>query len=272
MRYVEAQGERVPALGFGTWELEGRDAYEGVRHALELGYRHIDTARMYANEAQVGRAIADAEVDRDDVFLTTKIPRTSLAPRDVRRSTEASLRDLRTDHVDLLLIHWPSDKVPVAATLEAMAALRDEGRTRHIGVSNFTADLLRQALAATTILCDQVEYHPLLDQSEVLELCRRHDLVLTAYSPLAKGAALDHPVLAAIASRHGKSEAQVALRWLLQQDHVAAIPRSADPDHRAANLAIFDFELSADEVQQIDDLNRSSDRRRVDPPWAPWRR
>ncbi len=263
MRYVEVQGERVPALGFGTWQLSGKAAVEAVQHALELGYRHIDTAQMYRNEAQVGQALADSGLDRGEVFLTTKLQPRNLEADRVPRSTRESLERLQTDYVDLLLIHWPAFSASMEATLEAMVDLREEGTVRHIGVSNFTPSLLREALDRAPIFCNQVEYHPYLAQPDLRSLAVERDLMLTAYSPLAKGRVIDDEVLEEIGSRHGKTAAQVSLRWLIQQDHVAAIPRSGDRDHRAANFDIFDFELSEEEMASIDGLDDA--RRLIDP-------
>lgn len=267
MEHLEVQGFAIPKLGFGTWELTGAECYDAVRHALELGYRHIDTAQAYGNESEVGRAIADSGVDRDDLWVTTKIWRTNLRPDDVRRSTERSLQELRLDQVDLLLIHWPSDEVPLEQTLAAMDDLREAGRARAIGVSNFTPTLVEEALGLAPILCDQVEYHPYLDQTELRELCVQNDLMLTAYSPLAKGRVPGDETLEEIGDAHGKSAAQVVLRWLLQQDNVVAIPRSSSADHREANLDAFDLELSDDEIGRIDGL--AGGRRLIDPAFGP---
>ncbi|MBW3561036.1 MAG: aldo/keto reductase [Actinobacteria bacterium] len=267
MEHLEVQGFAIPKLGFGTWELTGDECYDAVRHALELGYRHIDTAQAYGNESEVGRAIADSGVDRDDLWVTTKIWRTNLRPDDVRRSTERSLQELGLDQVDLLLIHWPSDEVPLEQTLAAMDDLREAGRTRAIGVSNFTPTLVEEALGLAPILCDQVEYHPYLAQTELRDLCVQNDLMLTAYSPLAKGRVPGDETLEEIGDAHGRSAAQVVLRWLLQQDNVVAIPRSSSADHREANLDVFDLELSDDEIGRIDDL--AGGRRLIDPAFGP---
>ncbi|MDP8930554.1 MAG: aldo/keto reductase, partial [Actinomycetota bacterium] len=233
VRYVEVQGERVPALGFGTWQLSGQAAVEAVHHALELGYRHLDTAQMYRNEAQVGQALAASGLDRSEVFLTTKLLPRNLEPDRVHRSTRESLERLQTDYVDLLLIHWPAFADPMEATLAAMVALREAGTARHIGVSNFTPTLLREALDHAPLFSNQVEYHPYLAQPELRQVAVERELMLTAYSPLAKGGVVDDETLTEIGRRHGKTATQVSLRWLIQQDHVAAIPRSADREHRA---------------------------------------
>ena len=269
MKYVELKGARVPALGFGTWMLTGRHCLDMVRLALEIGYRHIDTAQAYGNEAEVGDALAGSGVDRGEVFLTTKVWMDKLADGPLQRSVEGSLRKLRTDHVDLLLIHWPSRSVPLAQTLRALGQVRDDGRARHLGVSNFPVSLLREAVEThgADLLCDQVEYHPFLSQRPLLDALRSYGMMLTAYSPLARGEVARDRTLAEIGARHGKSPAQVALRWLIEQDGVAAIPKASNERHSRDNFDIFDFELSDDDRAVIDRLPKN--RRRIDPGWAP---
>ncbi|HKW55250.1 MAG TPA: aldo/keto reductase, partial [Stellaceae bacterium] len=243
MNYIDIKGARVPALGLGTWQLSGRGCFEAVRQALDLGYRHIDTAQMYGNETEVGWAIRESGVARDLIFLTTKLAPGNLAAAAAKRSTEESLRRLATDHVDLLLIHWPTGEAPLGETLGALAALRKAGKTRFIGVSNFNVALLQEAAEThgADLLCNQVEYHPYLSQRAVLAAVRRHGVMLTAYSPLARGRVQRDAALTAIGHVYGKSPAQAALRWLLDQDGVAAIPKATSRAHLAANLAVFDF-------------------------------
>lgn len=267
-RAVTVQGVEVPKLGYGTWLVEGEDAYVGVRDALALGYRHIDTARAYGNEREVGRALADAGVPREQVWLTTKVWYEHAAPDVLTRVFERQLADLRVDHVDLLLLHWPAPATPLARTLGAMDALREQGLARHIGVSNFPAQLLREALALAPIVADQVEYHPYLSQGPVMHECLEHDLLLIAYSPFAHGHVHDDPELARIGARHGKSAGQVALRWLLDQPNVAALPKASSHARRAENLDVFDFELGDDERAAIAACSRRH-LRTADPPWAP---
>ena len=264
---VTVQGTEVPKLGFGRWLLEGEAAYAGVLDALALGYRHIDTARAYGNERAVGRALADSGVPRDEVWLTTKVWRDDAAAADVTRVFEQQLADLGTDHVDLLLLHWPAE-VPLAGTLGAMGALHEQGLARRIGVSNFPSALLHQALELAPIFANQVEYHPYLPQGPVMSLCREHDLVLTAYSPFAHGHVHEDPLLRAIGAAHGKSAGQVALRWLLDQPRVVAIPKASSHERRAENLDIFDFDLGDEERSQIAALS-ARHLRTGDPPWAP---
>jgi diketogulonate reductase-like aldo/keto reductase len=255
MESVTAAGVAVPALGFGTWPMRGDACRSAVRHALDAGYRHVDTAQMYTNEGAVGRAIADAEVHRDDVFLVTKILRGNLAHDDVLRSVEGSAEALGT-HVDLLLIHSPSRSVPVEESIGAMNELQERGTVEHIGVSNFSVEQLREAMAAseTPVVTNQVEYHPFEPQFELLAFCIENGVVLTAYSPLAKGRVVGNEVLEGIGARHGKTAAQVALRWLLQQGQVAAVPRATSRSHIEENLDVLDFELDDGEMERVFDI------------------
>ncbi len=256
MLYRTIQGEDVPALGLGTWQLTGAACREGVAHALGLGYRHVDTAQDYGNEADVGRGLRDASVGRDEVFLTTKVAPPNLAPQHVRASVKESLRKLQTEYVDLLLVHWPAGAFEMGPTLGAFQEMQEEGKTRQIGVSNFTPALLDEAMERARLFCLQAEYHPLLDQHVLIERCRAGGLLFTAYSPLARGRLFDDERLQTIAEAHGKTAAQVVLRWHVQQEHVAAIPKASTAEHRAANFDIFDFELSTDEMRGIFALRR----------------
>lgn len=258
----------IPSLGFGTWQIEGPAAVEAVRDALALGYRHVDTARMYGNEREVGEGLRAAGVDRDDVWVTTKVWGDHLEPDRLRRSAEASLRDLGLDRVDLLLVHWPNPAVRLADTLAALHRVRQDGLARHIGVANFPSALLREAIAEFPVYCNQVEYHPYLSQRAVLDVARAHGIAVTAYSPLGSGGLLDDPVLAEIAAARGCAPAQVALRWLLDQSGVAAIPKAASHDNRAANLAALELApLTYEERARVDGLARG--RRFVNPSFAP---
>ncbi|HEX6254994.1 MAG TPA: aldo/keto reductase [Euzebyales bacterium] len=268
MRTETIKGTSVPALGFGTFQLAGDECEGGVRHALDVGYRHIDTAQAYGNEDRVGAALAGSGIDRSDIFLTTKIDNDNHTPEDVRSSTEASLRRLRTDYLDLLLIHWPVGGTPLEDTLDAMATLRDEGRVRHIGVSNFPPELIERAVDHAPVFANQVEYHPFLGQDELIDLARKHDHLLTAYSPLARGKVFGDETLEAIAADHGASAAQIALAWLIAQDHVAAIPKATSPEHITANFAASGIDLSDDEMARVAALERGE--RLIDPPFAPW--
>jgi 2,5-diketo-D-gluconate reductase B len=264
---LTVQGTSIPRLGFGTWELNGRAASDGVRDALEIGYRHVDTARAYENEAEVGEAIAASGVDRGEIWLTTKVFPTEFEPARFKAAAEDSLRALRTDYLDLLLLHWPSNEVPLEHTLAALGELRDAGKVRHAGVSNFPAGMLERALAILPLLADQVEYHPFLEQDALLQVAQHHDLTLTAYSPLARGRVLQDPKLLAIGEEHGKSAGQVALRWLLDQPNVTALPKASSHERRVENLDVFDFELTDSDRERIAALPK--DRRGIDPSWGP---
>lgn len=264
---IESRGASVPKLGFGTFEMGGDDCYEGVRDALAVGYRHIDTAAAYENEAEVGRGLRSSGVDRSEVWLTTKVWMDDLEPDAVRASVERSLGALETDYVDLLLIHWPSPDVPLERTLSAMEGLREDGLIRHPGVSNFPPGLFRRALDLAPVLTDQVEYHPFLGQDEVLSICAERDVFLTAYAPLAHGKVPDDPVLEEIGRAHGKTASQVALRWLVEQDRVVTVPKASSPERRRENFEIFDFELADEERERIDGLPK--DQRDFDPSFAP---
>ena len=256
-----AHGAEIPVIGFGTSGLGARTA-EAVATALAAGYRHVDTARKYGTEEGVGEGIRASGIARSDIFLTTKVSHEHLRPADFARSAEESLKALGVDHVELLLVHWPNPAIPLGDTMGAAARLKREGLTRHIGVANFPSALLEEAirLCPEPLVTDQVEYHPYLRQSTLLAACRRHGLILTAHCPLARGRLIDDPVLAEIARRHGRTVAQVALRWLIQQPNVAAIPRSSNPGRIAANLDVFGFSLADDEVLRIDLLARPDGR------------
>ena len=264
---IEVQGASVPLLGFGTWQIEGSDATDAVRDALEIGYRQIDTARAYGNEAEVGAGIAGSGVDRADIFLTTKIFPGDFAPEALRESAEDSLRSLKTDYVDLLLLHWPDDSVPLEQTLAAMVALREAGKIRQLGVSNFPAGLLEQALRHAPVFCDQVEYHPFLEQDRLLDLARERDVLVTAYSPLAHGRVPHDGTLSEIGEARGKTAGQVALRWLLDQPGVSPIPKASSHERRVENFEVFDFSLSDEERARIDALPK--DDRQIDPDFGP---
>jgi 2,5-diketo-D-gluconate reductase B len=265
MIFVEAHGARIPALGFGTFRLDGGRARRMVGHALQIGYRHIDTAQMYGNEAEVGAAIASSGVGRDEIWLTTKIWPDNFREGALQRAAETSVRRLGTAP-DLLLLHWPNPSVPLAETVRALNDAKRRGLARHIGISNFTVALIQEALARSEepLIADQVEYQPYLSQAAVLEELRANGMALIAYTPLAQGRVFSDPTLARIGARHGKNPCQVTLRWLIQQDGVAAIPRSSREAHAEANFAIFDFALSAAEIAEISALAHTRGRQ-VDP-------
>ena len=271
MIYVNVQQEKVPALGYGTWQLTGDACVEGVADALAIGYRHIDTAQIYDNEAQVGEGMRRADVERDAIFLTTKVWFDRYTRQKLPASVDESLGKLGTDYVDLLLLHWPNPAVELGETLEAMRLVQEQGKARHIGLSNYPPSQVAEAQRHARIFCNQVEYHPYLSQDALLGLARRTDHMLTAYSPIARGRVVDEPALTAIAEAHGKSVVQVVLRWLIQQDHVAAIPKASTAGHRRSNFDIFDFALSEEQMGQIAALDQGL--RLGQPEWAPdWER
>jgi 2,5-diketo-D-gluconate reductase B len=255
---IDCNGARMPAFGMGTWALRGEMAERMVEEALALGVRHIDTARMYGNEREVGAGIRASKVARSEIFLTTKILPRELAADDARRAAADSLANLDVGYIDLLLIHWPNKEVPLKETLGVFTELKRSGAVKHIGVSNFTAAMVDEAAALSDepLVTNQVEFHPYLDQTKVLAACRRHGMSMTAYSPLAQGKVADDTALKAIGSRYGKTAGQAALRWLVQHDGVAVIPRSSKPERLAENAAIFDFALSEDEMRRISSLAR----------------
>ncbi|QLC33844.1 aldo/keto reductase [Halarchaeum sp. CBA1220] len=260
----------MPRFGLGTWQNADPDACAtAVANALEMGYRHVDTAQAYDNEAAVGDGIADADVDRDDVFLATKVFIDNLAHDDVIASTEESLEKLGVDYVDLLYVHWPARTYDPEETLPAFAELKDEGRIERIGVSNFGRRHLERArdVLDEPIFANQVEMHPFLQQRELRAVADEMDVETVAYSPLARGAVFDDPVLGDIAEKHGVSEAQVSLAWLREKG-VTAIPKATSEAHIRDNFRSLGLELDAEDVRRIDAIERVD--RRVDADFAHW--
>lgn len=271
MHRIEANGAVIPAIGLGTWTLKDEACADLVAHALETGYRHLDTAAMYGNEADVGEGLRRSGIARNEVFLTTKIWWTDLTAADLCRSAEQSLDRLKLDQVDLLLIHWPNPKIPLAETIEALNRARADGLTRHIGVSNFPTGLLAEALALSDapLVANQVEHHPYLDQSKVHAACAEAGMAMTSYCPLARGGDLFvEPSVANAAAAHGKTPGQVVLRWHVQQVGVVAIPRTTRKQRLAENLDIFDFALTDAEMAAISAL-RSRNARICDFDFSP---
>jgi 2,5-diketo-D-gluconate reductase B len=245
MERLHTQGIAMPKLGLGTFRLQGDGCRSAVESAIGLGYRHIDTAEMYGNEAEVGDAIKASGIKRADLHVTTKVWHENLAPDAIRKAFDTSLAKLKLDHVDLYLVHWPSKGMDLPKVFETLLKLKDEGRTRAIGVANFTVPLLKQAVEeiGAPIACNQVEYHVLLDQTKVLTYLRSKSIPLVAYCPLAQGKVMDNDVLQKIGARHGVSAAQVALKWLLDQDNVAAIPKASRAESQQANLDAMKLKL-----------------------------
>ncbi len=266
-------GAQIPAIGLGTFRLTGPSAVSAVSGALALGYRHLDTAAMYDNEKEVGEGLRASGVARDQVFITTKVWTTDIARDDLQASAQASLSRLKLDMVDLLLIHWPNKDIPLAQSIEALCDAKQRGYARNIGVANFPAAMLDDAvrLAAThgeKIATNQCEYHPRLSQAKVLETCRRHGVVFVSYSPLGQGSLMADAAIASIAARHGKTPSQIVLRWHVQQDGVAAIPKAGSAGHQRDNLDVFGFVLPDEDMRALSALAKP-DGRLVKPGFMP---
>ncbi len=254
MRHVTLpNGRSMPTLGLGTWDLRGRDCRGAVALALKLGYRHIDTAEMYGNETEIGGALADSGVPRDELFITTKVWTDHFHAADFKRAVGESLRKLRLSHVDLLLLHWPNNAVPLAETVGALCAEAKSGRALAVGVSNYDLSLLKkaEALAEMPLACNQVKYCLGDDLGDLLPYARSKGLVITAYTPLGRGSVVKNRALQKVAERHGITPAQVALNWLVRQDGVSAIPKATGEEHLRENLDIFGFELDGDDLKAL---------------------
>jgi 2,5-diketo-D-gluconate reductase B len=269
MQSLTTQGLNVPKLGLGTFKMQGKECHQAVLNALSMGYRHIDTAEMYANEDAVGDALEDTDVPRDQIHLTTKVWWQNLAPDSIRRSFDISLRKLKTDYVDFYLIHWPAPDMNLAAALETLMRIKDEGGTRAIGVCNFPVALLKQAVEEikAPIACNQVEYHVLLGQKQLLPYMQSKGVPLTAYAPLAQGRLASFPELTAIAEKHNATAAQIALAWLLEQDGVMAIPKARSEASQRSNLGALAVKLDQDDRAMIAKLPK--EQRFVNPGFAP---
>lgn len=269
MLFKSVQGIEVPEIGLGTYKLYGRECYNTVRSALDIGYTHIDTAQMYKNEKEIGEAIRKSGKSREDLFITTKIWHTNLEHDDVLQSVEDSLKELNSHYIDLLLIHWPKERLSLEQTYEAMMILRDQGKALNIGVSNFPLSLMKYSLEELRVplFCNQVEFHPFLAQFDLLDYSYDQDFLVTAYSPLAQGNVNENKILQDIGKELGKSAAQISLRWLIEQENVVAIPKASSEDHLRENIDVFDFELTDEQFEMIDELEKSV--RLVNPTFAP---
>lgn len=268
--YVHANGASMPCIGLGTWQSSGDEGARAVAAALKMGYRHVDTAAAYGNEEQVGEALHASGVPRAEIFVTTKVWYDRIGKDDIRRGAEASLKRLGLEYVDLLLIHWPNPAYALADTMAGLSAARREGLARNIGVSNFTVALMDEAVRHATepLATNQCEYHPYLDQTPVISACRAYGMAFTSYSPIGRGALLKDATIVRIAERHGRTPAQIVLRWHIQQPGVVAVPKSVTPARIAENFAVFDFELSGEDMDAIFALGRP-DGRTLSPSWAP---
>jgi diketogulonate reductase-like aldo/keto reductase len=272
VHFIEAHGARIPAIGLGTWPMRGKECARAVETAIAAGYRHIDTATAYGNEEGVGEGVRASGIARGEVFLTTKVWPTDIAGDALERSAEKSLKRLDTDYVDLLLIHWPSRSLSIAEMIEPLNAAKRRGLARHIGVSNFTAEMLTEAWRATRepLVADQCEYHPELSQEKVIATCRQSGTAFVSYTPLGRSAAFNNPVVKSIAERLGRTPAQIILRWHVQQPGVAAIPKAANKAHIEANIQVFDFDLTDTDMKAIFRLARHNGRQvesQFSPDW-----
>ena len=269
MQTIEAHGARIPAIGLGTMTLKEDVCVQAVKSALQLGYTHIDTAWFYGNEKEVGEGLRQSGVKRDAFFLCTKVRDTHLMPDKFAQSVEESLANLKLPWVDLLLIHWNNKDVPLKDSIGALCKAKRDGKAKHVGVANFTTALLKEAWEVTTepLVCNQIEVHPFINQDKVIAASQAKGMAVVAYCPIARGKVPGAEALERIGKAHGKSSAQVSLRYLVQRG-LAAIPRTATPAHQKANLEVFDFKLSDKEMAELKALN-ATNMRVVNPPQAP---
>lgn len=271
MKIIKAHGASIPALGLGTYTLKGEECSNLVAKAIETGYRHIDDAKMYENEKAVGEGIRRSGFDRSELFVTTKVWWTDISREKLIESAKRSVDDLGIGPVDLLLIHWPNPDVALEESIDALNETLSEGLTKFIGVANFPNALFREAasMSSNPLVCNQVEYHPMLSQNSVLSACRENDAAMIAYSPIGKGGdLLSKEPIRRVAEAHSKSPAQIVLAWHMSQENVGAIPRTSNPDRLAENLDVFDIELTPEEIETISSL-QSPDGRLIDPSFAP---
>lgn len=263
----------IPVLGLGTWQSTGQDCIDVVSQGLKMGYEHIDTAQAYGNEFEVGQGIKQSGVARDKFFLTTKIfpDDMKFEPEKLMAAAKRSLENLDIDYVDLLLLHWPDDRVPLSETIPALCELQKQGLTRHIGVSNFNIDNIIEAkkYADVPIVVNQVEFHPFIKQKTLQTFLNNHHILLEAYSPLARGDVFDNEVIKKIADKHDITPAQVSLAWILSDKQRVAIPKTSNPDHLQGNLDAMKVKLSAEELEQIGELASSDGRKIEHPDYSP---
>lgn len=269
MQFVEAHGARIPAIGLGTMTLKEDVCVQAVKTALQIGYRHLDTAAYYGNEKENGEGLRASGIKREDVFICTKVRQGDLKPDDFARVLDQSLKNLQLSQVDLLLIHWNNPDVPFKLSVGALCKAKKDGLTKHVGVANFTTTMLDEAWAVTSepLVCNQIEMHPFINQDKVLAASKKHGMAVVAYCPIARGKVPGAEALERFGQAHGKTSAQVSLRYLVQMG-VVAIPRTATPDHLKQNLDVFDFKLSDAEMAELKKLN-ATNMRVVNPPHAP---
>jgi diketogulonate reductase-like aldo/keto reductase len=274
MQFVDAHGAHIPQIGLGTMTLKGDVCIEAVKTALQMGYRHLDTAAFYGNEVENGEGLRASGVKREDVFICTKVRENNLLPENFNKSLDQSLTNLKLPYVDLLLIHWNNKDIPFSTSVAALCAAKKDGRAKNVGVANFTTKMLDEAWAVTTepLVCNQIEMHPFINQDKVVAASRKHGMAVVAYCPIARGKVQGSQEFGAdaldrIGKAHGKSAAQVSLRYLVQNG-ICAIPRTATPAHLKANIDVFDFTLSGAEMAELKALN-ATNMRVVNPPHAP---
>lgn len=269
MQFVEAHGARIPQIGMGTMTLKEDVCVQAVKTALEVGYTHLDTAAFYGNEKEVGEGLRASGVKREGIFITTKVRENNLTPDLFQKSLDESLARLQLPYVDLLLIHWNNKDIPFSVSIPALCKAKKDGKAKHVGVANFTTKMLDEAWAVTSepLVCNQIEAHPFINQDKVIDACKRRGMAVVAYVPIARGKVPGAEALERIGKAHGKSAAQVSLRYLVERGMVS-IPRSSNPEHLKANLDVFDFKLSAAEMAELKKLN-DTNMRVVNPPHSP---
>lgn len=268
MKYVKLNsGDEMPILGLGTWQLKGENCVSSVKDAIDIGYRHIDTADGYDNHQKVGKGIEESGIDRNELFITSKIKPENLHYQDIKRDAERFLNELGTDYLDLILIHWPNKDIPLEESLKALKEIKEEGLARNIGVSNFTINHLKDAaeIYPDLVSVNQVEFHPTLYQKQLLDFCQKNGIVLTAYSPLGRGEVFENNVINKLAEKYDKSAAKLTLKWLTDKN-IVAIPKASSRKHLESNFDIFDWELPAEVKEKMDQLNKNN--RLIDPPWG----
>lgn len=269
MQFVEAHGARIPMIGLGTMTLKEDVCVQAVKTALQLGYRHLDTAASYGNERENGEGLRASGIKREDVFICTKVRQDNLLPENFNKSLDQSLTYLGLPYVDLLLIHWNNKDIPLKTSVAALCAAKKDGRAKHVGVANFTTTMLDEAWAVTSepLVCNQIEVHPFINQDKVLAASKKHGMAVVAYVPIARGKVPGADALERIGKAHGKSAAQVSLRYLVQLG-CCSIPRTANPQHMKENMDVFGFALTDAEMAELKKLN-ATNMRVVSPPHAP---
>ncbi|MGM0547735.1 MAG: aldo/keto reductase [Bacillota bacterium] len=268
MQYVKLNsGDQMPIVGLGTWKLKGEECVNSVQTAINIGYNHLDTADLYDNHQAVGKGIKASKAQRKQLFITSKIKPENLNYQTIIEDTKRFLNELNIEYLDLILIHWPNKEIPLKASLKALKELQTEGLVKNIGVSNFTINHLKDALELypDLIAVNQVEFHPTFYQKDLLEFCRKNGIILTAYSPLARGEIFENEILQNLADKYNKSAAQLALKWLIDKN-IVAIPKASSKAHLKANLNLFDWELPAEAREKIDKLNQNN--RLIEPSFA----